>query len=108
MICTDTDNYVNVNYKERNKKPCSFKVAYLFHRTSCSNFFFFEKHNVKCTHALAAVPFFHSECVNLTISPSESVTTESLDIFFKKIKKWIPWECSCRLRKTYVPQVGFI
>ena len=40
MICTDTDNYVNVNYKERNKKPCSFKVAYLFHRTSCSNFFF--------------------------------------------------------------------
>ena len=40
MICTDTDNYVNVNYEERNKKPCSFKVAYLFHRTSCSNFFF--------------------------------------------------------------------
>ena len=40
--------------------------------------------------------------------PSESVTTESLDIFFKKIKKWIPWECPCRLCKTYVPQVGFI
>ena len=39
MICTDTDNYVNVNYKERNKKPCSFKVAYLFHRASCINFF---------------------------------------------------------------------
>ena len=39
MIRTDTDNYVNVNYKERNQKPCSFKVAYLFHRTSCSNFF---------------------------------------------------------------------
>ena len=39
MICTDSDNYVNVNYKERNKKRCSFKVAYLFHRTSCSNFF---------------------------------------------------------------------
>ena len=30
----------SVNFsKERNKKPCSFKVAYLFHRTSCSNFF---------------------------------------------------------------------
>ena len=39
MICTDSDNYVNVNYKERNKKRSSFKVAYLFHRTSCSNFF---------------------------------------------------------------------
>ena len=66
MICTDTDNYVNVNYKERNKKPCSFKVAYLFYITSCSNFF--EKYYVKCTKALAAIPFFHRECVNLTIS----------------------------------------
>ena len=66
MICTDTDNYVNVNYKERNKKSCSFKVAYLFHRTSCSNFFL--KSTVKCTKALAATPFFHCECVNLTIS----------------------------------------
>ena len=39
MICTDTDNYVNVNYKERNQKPCSFKVAHLFTRTSYSNSF---------------------------------------------------------------------
>ena len=58
MICTDTDNYVNINYKERNKKPCSFKVAYLFYRTSCSKFFF-EKYCVKCTKALAAIPSFH-------------------------------------------------
>ena len=28
-----------VNYKERSKKPRSFKVAFLFHRTSLSNFF---------------------------------------------------------------------
>ena len=46
MTCTDADNYVNVNYKERNKKICCFKVAYLFHRTSCSNFFFFLKSTV--------------------------------------------------------------
>ena len=70
MICTDTDNYVNVNYKERNKKSCSFKVAYLFHRSSCSNFSF-EKYCVKCTKALAAIPFFHPECVNLTISQQQ-------------------------------------
>ena len=38
MICTDTNNYVNVNHKERNQKPCSFKVAYLFNRTGYSNF----------------------------------------------------------------------
>ena len=72
MICTDTDNYVNVNYKERNKKICCFKVAYLFHRTSCSNFFFFFLNDcVKCTKALAAIPFFHHECVNLTISQQQ-------------------------------------
>ena len=70
MICTDTDNYVNVNYKEHNKKPCSFKVAYLFHRTSCGNFFF-EKYCVKCTKELAAIPFFHRECFNLTISEQQ-------------------------------------
>ena len=70
MICTDTGNYVNVNYKERNKKPCSFKVVYLFHRTSCSKVFF-EKYCVKCTKALAAMPFFHRECVNLTISQQQ-------------------------------------
>ena len=26
MICTDTDNYVNVNYKERNKKSALLKL----------------------------------------------------------------------------------
>ena len=71
MICTDTDNYVNLNYKERNQKPCSFKVAYLFHRTSYSNFFFYKKYCVKCTKALAAILFFHRECVNWTISQQQ-------------------------------------
>ena len=70
MICTYTENYVNVNYKERNKKPCSFKVAYLFHRTSCCNFVF-EKYCVKCTKALTAISFFHREYVNLTISQQQ-------------------------------------
>ena len=52
---------------KKEAKPCSFKFACLFHRTSCSNFFF-EKYCVKCTKALAAIPFFHGECVNLIIS----------------------------------------
>ena len=68
MICTETLIIIKclVNYEERNKRPCSLKVACLFHRTSCSNFF--EKYCVKCTKALAAIPFFHGECVNLTVS----------------------------------------
>ena len=64
MICTtDTDNYVNVNYKERNQKPCSFKVAYLFHRTSCSNLF------LKSTvlNAQKHLQRFHSFIVNVLI-----------------------------------------
>ena len=42
------------------------------------------------------------------ILPKDIKDSESLDIFKRKIKKWIPWECPCRLFKTYVPQVGFI
>ena len=39
--------------------PCSFKGAYLFHRTSCNNFF--EKYCVKSTKAVTEIPFFHGE-----------------------------------------------
>ena len=42
------------------------------------------------------------------ILPKDMKDSESLDIFKRKIKKWIPSECPCRLCKTYVPQVGFI
>ena len=36
------------------------------------------------------------------ILPKDIKDSESLDIFNRKIKKWIPSECSCRLCKTYV------
>ena len=39
------------------------------------------------------------------ILPKDIKDSESLDIFKRKIKKWIPSECPCRLCKTYVPQV---
>ena len=42
------------------------------------------------------------------ILPKDIKDSESLDIFKRKIKKWIPSECPCRLCKTYDPQVGFI
>ena len=42
------------------------------------------------------------------ILPKDIRDSESVDIFKRKIKKWIPWECPCKLCKTYVPQVGFI
>ena len=42
------------------------------------------------------------------ILPKDIIDSESLDIFKRKIKNLIPWECPCKLCKTYVPQVGFI
>ena len=42
------------------------------------------------------------------ILPKEIKDSESLGIFKRKIKKWIPWECPCTLCQIYVPQVGFI
>ena len=67
MTCTDTDNYVNVNYKERTKNPALLKFP-IYSTELAVAIFFFEKYCVKCTKALAAIPFFHRECVNLTIS----------------------------------------
>ena len=40
--------------------------------------------------------------------PNEIKTSESLDIFKNKIKKWIPVNCPCRLCRVYVQNVGFI
>ena len=42
------------------------------------------------------------------ILTKEIKDSESLDIFKRKIKKWISWECPCRLCKRYVLQVGFV
>ena len=42
------------------------------------------------------------------ILPKDIKNSESLDILTRKIKKWIPWKCPCKLCKTFVPQVGFI
>ena len=44
----------------------------------------------------------------LNILPKEIKNSEFLDIFKRKIKKWISWECTLRICKTYVPHVGFI
>ena len=33
---------------------------------------------------------------------------ESLEVLKLKIKKWIPFEFPCKLRRTYIQQVGFV
>ena len=40
--------------------------------------------------------------------PSEIRSANLLGIFKEKIKFWTTDECPCRLRKTYIGNVGFI
>ena len=40
--------------------------------------------------------------------PIDIKQSETLDIFKYKIKKWIPFQCPCRLCRTYLQHVGFL
>ena len=42
------------------------------------------------------------------LAPLELKQLESLEVFKLKINKWIPFECPCRLCRTYIQQVGFV
>ena len=55
--------------KKERKIPALLKLLiYSTELAAVIFFFFFEKYCVKCAKALAAIPLFHRECVNLTIS----------------------------------------
>ena len=53
--------------KKETKNPALLKLP-IYSTELAAVIFFFLKSTVKCTKALAAIPFFHRECVNLTIS----------------------------------------
>ena len=55
--------------KKETKSPALLKLP--IYSTELAAAIFFEKYCVKCTKALAAIPFFHRECVNLTISQQQ-------------------------------------
>ena len=40
--------------------------------------------------------------------PIELKQSETLYSFKLKIKNWVPFECPCRICKTYIQQVGFL
>ena len=42
------------------------------------------------------------------LTPENIKSSESVDIFKNKIKKWVSEICPCRLCKTYVNQVGYV
>ena len=40
--------------------------------------------------------------------PKDLKDSSSLVDFKRNIKKWIPQDCSCRLCKSYIPQLGYL
>ena len=56
---------MHIIYKET-KSPALLKLPIC--STELAAVMFFEKYFVKCTKAFAAIPFFHGDCVNLTMS----------------------------------------
>ena len=40
--------------------------------------------------------------------PKEIRDSQSMETFKSAIKKWIPWDCPCRLCRKYIQSVGFV
>ena len=40
--------------------------------------------------------------------PEDAKQSESLEIFKKKIKQWVPSRCPCRLCRIYLQNIGFV
>ena len=67
----------------------------------------FEKRQVHSVyHGTESLSFLGPEIWDLV--PVKLKQSESLDSFKLKIKNWVPFECPCRLYKTYIQQVGFL
>ena len=67
----------------------------------------FERRQVHSVyHGTESLSFLGPQIWNLV--PLELKQLESLEVFKLKIKKWILFECPCRLCRTYIQQVGFI
>ena len=67
----------------------------------------FEKRQVHSVyHGTESLSFLGPKIWDLV--PLELKQLESLEVFKLKIKKWIPFECPCRLCRTYIQQVGFV
>ena len=58
------------------------------------------------TYGSETVSFLGPKIWNLV--PTDIKREESLSGFKRKIKKWTPQECPCRLCRNYIQHVGFI
>ena len=67
----------------------------------------FRTYNVKTVlYGTEPLPYLGPKVRNLVPFDIRNCATEQ--IFCQKIKKWKSDRCSCRLCKTYIPNLGFI
>ena len=57
-------------------------------------------------HGTESISFLGPKIWNLV--PSDIKLSQPLSIFKRKIKKWVPLQCPCRLCKIYLQHLGFI
>ena len=67
----------------------------------------FERRQVHSVyHGTESLSFLGQKIWDLV--PLELKQLESLEVCKLKIRKWIPFECPCRLCRTYIQHVGFV
>ena len=57
-------------------------------------------------HGIESISFLGPMMWDLVLNDIK--LSQSLSIFKRKIKKWVPLQCPCRLCKTYLQHVGFM
>ena len=57
-------------------------------------------------HGTESTSFYRPKIWDLV--PRDIKLSQSLSVFKRKIKKWVPLQCPCRLCKIYLQHVGFI
>ena len=67
----------------------------------------FQTHNVKTVKYGTETISFQGPKI-WKILPDNIKNAKSLDEFKCKIKTWVPWQCACRICKTFIIDLGFL
>ena len=83
-------------FRQKNKQPYLLRQNLLFYASRIKSVY----------NGTESISFLGPKVWELV--PNSMREIQSLEIFKKEIKKWVPQNCPCRLCKTYISRVGFI
>ena len=98
------DNTVSIHYRNLQvlATECPKQVRIIFAETILLK-------NVKCTLYITVLNRYRFVGPKIwDLIPVELKQSETLYSFKLKIKNWVPFECPCRICKTYIQQVRFL